>query len=286
MRPSRGAAFLLLACLAGCANGMFYQPAREAAGSPASFGLAYEEVSFRSRDGTALSGWFVPAVGKAKGTVVHFHGNAENMASHFSYVNWLPSEGFNVFTFDYRGYGASEGTPDRRGVFEDCIAAVEAVRSRPGVDPDALLLLGQSLGGANAAALAGEGRGAGVIAVAIDSAFHSYRLIARDKIRDIPVLSLLRWPLSFLVVTDGHSPGPVVGRISPVPLLIFHGTDDAVVPFRHGQMLFEAAKEPKTFVPIPEGRHTDAFRRAEDAYRKRLVAFYEAALERKKAAGP
>jgi fermentation-respiration switch protein FrsA (DUF1100 family) len=262
----------------GCANRAVYYPTHEVYGTPADEGLRYEEVTFPSRDGTALSGWFMPALGAAQGTVVHFHGNAQNMTSHFSFVSWLPRAGFNVFVCDYRGYGASAGSPSREGVYEDCIAALNYVRARPDVEPDRIVVLGQSLGGANAIAVLGEPGAPPVRAVAVDSAFYSYRLMARDTIRKVPILSLLRWPLSFLLISDERSPGPVVGGISPTPLLIFHGTDDQVVPYRQGRMLYDAAEEPKELVTIPGGHHTDAFTRPEPVYRQRLVEFYRLAL--------
>jgi hypothetical protein len=262
----------------GCVNRMFYYPTRDVYGTPASHGLRYEQVSFLSDDGTRLSGWFIPAVGDAMGTVVHFHGNAQNMTAHFSYVAWLPREGFNLFVFDYRGYGASGGSPDREGVYRDCVAALECVRRRADVDPDRIVLLGQSLGGANAIAVAGSGDAGKIRAVAVDSAFFSYRLIVRDQMRHIPLVSLLRWPLSFVIVGNGRSPGPAVANISPTPLLIFHGDEDQVVPIRHGIMLFDAAKEPKEFVRVPGGRHTDAFVRPEPQYRRKLMEFFKESL--------
>jgi uncharacterized protein len=266
--------------LAGCASRAFYYPTRDVYGTPAVAGLRYEAVRFRSRDGTALSGWFIPASGTQKGTVVHFHGNAQNMTAHFQFVSWLPAAGFNVFVFDYRGYGASEGRPSREGLYEDSVAALQYVRSRPDVDRDRLLVLGQSLGGANALSAVSGAGSEGVRAVALDSTFYSYRLITRDAIRQIPVLSLLRWPLSFAVVGNRRSPCSMIGALSPIPVLVLHGTADEVVPYRHGQALFHAAGDPKQFVTVPGGQHTDALLRSDPIYRRKLVEFFENALER------
>lgn len=109
----------LLLLSSGCASRFLYYPDHRVYQTPQRKGLRCEEVNFVSHDGTALTGWFVPATGKAIGTVIHFHGNAQNMTAHFSFVDWLPEEGFNVFTFDYRGYGRSAGAPERQGVFDD-----------------------------------------------------------------------------------------------------------------------------------------------------------------------
>ena len=260
---------------------MFYYPTQQVYDTPGAHGLKYEDVAFSSQDGTRLSGWFVPAEGRPKGTVVHFHGNAQNMTAHFAYVAWLPHEGFNVFVFDYRGYGTSGGAPSREGIYADCIAALDYVISRKDVSPDQVVVLGQSLGGANALAVMGEGYAGRVKAIAIDSSFYSYRLITRDKIRQIPVLSWFRWPLSYLVVSNARSPDAAIDRISPTPLMLIHGTEDQVVPYRQAQMLFAAAKAPKTFISIPGGQHTDAFLRDDPKYRRQLIAFFCSALDSK-----
>jgi uncharacterized protein len=186
------ALLVLLMLSSGCASRFLYYPDHKVYQTPQQKGLKFEEVNFTSSDGTALTGWFVPATGKAIGTVIHFHGNAQNMTAHFSFVDWLPFEGFNVFTFDYRGYGRSGGTPQRQGVYDDCVAAITYVQKRPDVDRNSLLIFGQSLGGANALAVLGEKRFDGIKAVAIDSTFYSYRSIVRDKIGEMPIIWMVK----------------------------------------------------------------------------------------------
>jgi len=268
---------LSLSCQ-GCVSSMFYQPDRTVYDTPDRHGLKYEQVAFRSKDGTRLSGWFIPAVGTPRGTVIHFHGNAQNMSAHFGFVSWLPAQGFNLFVFDYRGYGSSAGRPDRRGVFEDSLAALGYVAARPGIDHNRILVLGQSLGGANAIAAVGSRHHAGIRAVVIDSAFASYRGIVRDKIAAIPILSYLRNPLSHLLIDNDLSPEAVVANIAPTPLLIIHGTADPVVPYAHGKRLFDLAREPKRFWTIEGGDHTEAFGDPGSPNCQRLVAFFDEAL--------
>jgi fermentation-respiration switch protein FrsA (DUF1100 family) len=257
---------------------MFYQPDHKIYDTPVRHGLKYEQVSFSSKDGTRLSGWFIPAVGTPRGTVIHFHGNAQNMTAHFGFVAWLPAQGFNLFVFDYRGYGASAGRPNRRGVFEDSLAALEYIAARPVIDHNRLLVLGQSLGGANAIVAVGSRPHADIRAVAIDSAFASYQGIVRDKIAAMPLLSLLCIPLSRLLIGNDFSPESVVANIAPTPLLIIHGTVDPVVPYSHGKRLFELAREPKQFWTVEGGDHTEAFADPGSLYCKRLVAFFDEAL--------
>lgn len=257
---------------------MFYYPDRISYATPTEHGLRYEEVSFFSQDGTRLSGWFLPAIGTARGTVLHFHGNAENMTSHFEFVDWLPAAGYNLLVFDYRGYGKSAGRPDRPGLYEDSQAALAYLRSRKDIDPNKLLLLGQSLGGAQAIAVVGGGDRQGVRAVVVDSTFYSYRTIVRDSIARMPLFSLFKTPLSRILISDDLSPADYIGRIAPIPLLLIHGTADEVIPYRHAELLLTQAKEPKSFWRLEGSDHTAAFIDPDSPYRRQLLEFFAAAL--------
>jgi len=230
-------------------------------------------VSFPSADGTRLSGWFIPARGladarTARGTVIQFHGNAQNLTSHWRSVDWLPDRGFNLFVFDYRGYGASAGVPSPQGVFENSRSALDYVRSRADLDPRRLLVLGPSLGGANAIAVVGSDDREGVRAVVIESAFASYSSIANDKL-----------PSTGLLADDAFSPDRFVAGIAPIPLLLIHGADDQVIPLAHSERLFQLAGDPKRLILVPGGRHADAFSPRFGLEYKDLVAnFFDSAL--------
>ncbi len=264
----------------GRVESQFYYPDRLDYGTPAAAGLAFEDVFFESEDGVRLHGWFVPAVGAPTGTVVHFHGNAQNLSAHFAFVDWLPRRGFHVFAFDYRGYGRSEGRPSREGLIRDGRAAIETVRRRTEVDPDRIVVFGQSLGAASALAVVALHPELGVRAVAADSAFFSYRTIVRDKIRELPVIGWFAAPLSRWLITDDWSPGLLVDRIAPVPVLLIHGERDRVIPVHHARMLHAVAREPKMLYCIPGFDHTEALVTSDGRWRDTLVRFFLEALDR------
>jgi len=284
--PALFSIIFLAIVLSGCANSLFYYPDKKIYSNPSHKNLAYEDVFFYSKDGTKLHGWFLPsktepAESEPVGTVIHFHGNARNLTAHVSFVDWLPASNFNLFTFDYRGYGRSEGTPTRQGIYEDCIAAIRYIQTRKDIDQSRLFILGQSLGGVNALAVLGENTFSGIRAIAVDSAFYSYRRIVKDKIGAIPIIGLLKSPLSFLVVSNQYSPCNVMGQISPIPLFIIHGTSDQVVPYQHGKALFDAAKPPKYLYTVDGGKHTEAFTaRFGTTYRTHLIAFYKDCIKK------
>ena len=92
----------------------FFYPTQTEYGHPDEFGLSFESVHFES-EGNRLHGWYFPSEGRAKGTIVHCHGNAGNITGHFKYVTAMPKRGWNVFFFDYRGFGGSQGKTLRPG---------------------------------------------------------------------------------------------------------------------------------------------------------------------------
>lgn len=266
------------AALSGCTR-VFFQPSGGIFARPEDYGARYEVARFPSQDGTELTGLFFPASpGPARGAVVHFHGNGENMTSHFLFSFWLREHGYHVFIFDYRGYGASGGTPDLRGAVQDGAAALRYLRTRPEVDPERMAVFGQSLGAAIALAALDQDGGAGVRALVLESPFASFRSIAQDKLSRFFLTWPLQWPLSRLLFSDRYRPERMIRRLPPRPLLVVHGDADRVVPIEHGRRLFAAAREPKQFWTVPSGRHAEAFTRFGSEFRPRLVGFLSDAL--------
>jgi uncharacterized protein len=263
--------------LSGC-TGLFFHPDSRVHQFPEAVGLPYETPSFPSLDGTLITGIYFPATKQpALGTVVHFHGNGGNITSQWGYSSWLAASGFNVFVLDYRGYGASEGRPTEHGAVLDGAAALRYVRSRRDVDPEKIVILGQSLGAAVAVASVALSTG-GVRAIALDSPFSSYRSVAREKLSGFWLTNLLKWPMTWLLVSDRDKPLDALPRLPPVPLLVMHAPLDPVVPYSEGLALYEAAREPKLLWITPGQWHCEALTRFGATYRPRLVEFYSAAL--------
>ncbi len=260
---------MLAVTVKGC-NGLFYHPDSHRYRARNSIPGA-QDVTFASKDGTKLHAWFLPAMGKPIGTVVYFHGNAQNLTSHVSFVDWLPAEGFNVFTFDYRGYGQSEGSPSRQGLHEDSLAALEHVSQRADVDGDRLLVFGQSLGGACATAALGES-GRKVRGLALDSTFAHYIGMGNEAIGGL----WLTYPLAWLLLSNSHSPADSIASIAPTPILCFHSAKDPVVPIVQGRALHAAAGEPKQFVEVAIYGHPVATTMQSE--RERLVQFFNSCL--------
>ncbi len=240
----------------------FYGPTREVYGAPEELNLDYESIFFESH-GERLHGWFFPAnlvaacdgPTEPKGTVIHCHGNGGNITGHFRYVTWMPSRGWNVFVFDYRGFGQSTGHPSRPGTVADTHAAVGYAASRGDVDPGRLVLFGQSLGGAVGIVAASQRDD--LRAVAIEGAFSSYRREASFVCKQ----HVLLWgvaPLARLLVAEGLDAIDYVGGIAPTPTFFITGTADRICDYRQTLDLHAAAGEPKSLWVIEDGSHTCA----------------------------
>jgi fermentation-respiration switch protein FrsA (DUF1100 family) len=253
---------------------MFFQPDRFLYYTPDQFDLLHEEVDFRSRDGTLLTGWFLPARAPVRGTIIHFHGNAANISNHLFAVRWLPHAGYSVFLFDYRGYGASDGSPFREGAVEDGAAAIKYLRGRKGVDPARLIVYGQSLGGALAVSALAKAGTKGVRALILEGTFASYREVVRLIMNDTWFLWPFQYPVAYLFFSDHLSPEQALPGLAGVPLLAVHGESDETVPIEAGRELFQAYPgRDKKFWAVPKGRHMGIFGPEGSPWRKELLNY-------------
>jgi hypothetical protein len=162
-------------------------------------------------------------------------------------------------------------------VQEDVDAAMRTLLSRPDVNPNRIVVFGQSLGGSIAIYnVAHSPYRRHIRALVVESAFASYRQIAREKLADFWLTWPLQYPLSW-TVSDEYSPSDAVAGVSPIPLLIIHGDQDPIVPVDHGKRLFELARIPKQLWVVPGGGHIQAFQH--QTYRDRFVAFLTEVLQ-------
>jgi fermentation-respiration switch protein FrsA (DUF1100 family) len=202
-------------------------------------------VTFRTADGLTLAGWFVRPAGTAWFTVIVFNGNAGNRAMRAPLADALARHGTAVLLFDYRGFGGNPGTPTERGLIADARAAREYLLARGDIDPKRVAYFGESLGAAVAIQLAAERPPAALV---LRSPFDSLAEVARFHYPLLPVRQLLR---------DRFASDEFIARVHS-PLLVIAGDRDSIVPLAHSQRLFDAAKDPKTFITIRGADHNDA----------------------------
>ena len=104
--------------LSGCTH-LLFQPVKQQLFDPETFNIQVEEHFITSGTDIKLHGWRLPSKTDTRGTLVFLHGNAENISSHVGSVYWLPEHGYEVFLFDYRGFGKSTDTTEISGMIRD-----------------------------------------------------------------------------------------------------------------------------------------------------------------------
>ena len=241
-----------------------YFPIRTLSTDPSSIGLRFEDVYFETEDGVTLHGWFIPHDG-ARGVILFCHGNAGNISHRLDSIMIFHRLGLDVFIFDYRGYGESKGKPTEHGTYQDAEAAWQYLIEERQINTSEIIVFGRSIGGALAAWLAQNHRPGGLI---LESTFTSLR----DAAATIYHFPQIRRFVRFEYNTAEHLAGV------DCPVLVVHSRDDEIMSFHHGQLLFELAAEPKTFLEI-SGTHNEGFITSGRDYEEGLDAFLSGYLE-------
>lgn len=263
---------MFLIFLTSCTS-VFYQPDSVLYSEPSQFKLNYKTITFKSKDGTPLSSWLIEATTKKKkGLMVQFHGNAQNMSSHWISVGWLAEQGYDVFVFDYREYGISEGSANPKGVYEDSLAALDfAYEKFLETKGQTFMVIGQSLGGAIAMrAMRDFSHVNEVDLLILDSTFDSYQDIAFRKLKRFWPTFIFS-PLGYVLVSDKYAPYDDVPNLK-MPVLVMYGEEDKIVDPYFSKRIAERLTTDKKYVwSIPTGRHTDGFFVEQKKYQKEFL---------------
>ncbi len=273
--------------------------------TPAGIGLPADVVSFRSRDGIDLKGWWIPAVRAARGTVILAHGRDANRSFMLSRARFLVMHGYNAFPIDLRGHGESGGRYMTPGVLEalDILGAVDAARHRGDAGP--FVALGHSSGAV--ASLQAAARSPEIAAVIADGAFISpdraleraTEIVGRDAAAPRTEKLALRtanWLLhsswgrayidwAFYVRTgmriEPHDADalPAIARIGSRPVLFIVGARDGIAPPEDARRMYEAALSPaKALLVVPGAGHNTTYGTAPALYETQVLQFLVKAL--------
>ena len=239
---------------------LVYFPEKQLNNTPSVIGLDYTTVSIPVSDGETLHGWWM-SVPDAKGTVLFFHGNAGNISHRINYLTMFKRLGYSTLLFDYRGYGQSSGTPSESGTYRDAQAAWHYLTGTQGIAAARIVLFGESLGGAVAGWLAAREK-PGLLVLA--STFTSVPELAAEIYPFLPVRWISRFEYNTLKSLQSVT----------CPVFIAHSPEDDIIPFKHGQRLFQAALQVKQFLPL-EGGHNTGFIFMQPPWIKSLGAFMD-----------
>jgi fermentation-respiration switch protein FrsA (DUF1100 family) len=235
-----------------------YMPRKEVILIPQSIKIKYEGVYFKTEDGESLNGWFIPA-GNAKITVLYCGGRSGNMSDDLDNVKFFREMGFNLFVFDYRGFGNSSGKPSEQGLYKDARAAYDFLVTRKDIDRRKIVGYGKSLGVPVVADLCLHRK---LCALILEGSFPSLKAHVQGIGGPLP----LQWFVS--------EKFDAISRLKKVtiPKLFVHGMDDQIINFAEGRLLFNEAAPPKEFIPF-DGDHDNNLFATSDAYKDKINEF-------------
>ncbi len=253
-------------------------------GDPSEQNIKFEDVTFTTKDGVTLGGWFMPSVAPGKKAIVLVHGHGGGRNEGMRYAKMLTEAGFNLVAFDLRVFSKSGKAFASMGYYEklDVIAAVDFLVNEKKME--SIGVFGASLGASTA-----------VLAMAEDKRIRSgifnsgYANVA-DVLAEVGArdYGLPRFPLIPMVMwisglRAGANMGEInaedkIAAIAPRPVFIMHCTADNFVPYTHGERLFKASKEPKEMWSPACTKHvqewnqfrTEAERRAKEFFLRTL----------------
>ncbi|MBI3551500.1 MAG: alpha/beta fold hydrolase [Elusimicrobia bacterium] len=253
---------------------------------PEQFGIRYEKVSFKTRDGLMLKGWWMPSPkgSSERRTLIMCHGWGDNKGDLLKITNFLSTEaGFNLLYFDNRSHGESEGEITTIGALEtvDFDAAVKYLQDNRPEFLERLGAFGLSMGAAVACMSAPDHPE--IKALVLESPFTDYRGVVRRwawnnmYVPYFPLAWITLWLLKLRVgdpKVTAYSPIKFVTDISPRPLLIIGGSEDRLMPEDDVRRLFAKAGEPKQLWIVQGAKHAKCHDIAGLEYETRVAGFF------------
>jgi fermentation-respiration switch protein FrsA (DUF1100 family) len=264
------------------ADAFLHPPRRLPAETPASRGLDYRDVAFRATDGLTLRGWYLPSQNGA--AIIVGHGIGGNRV--LEPAEMLARHGYGVLTFDWRAHGESDGDLCTFGYHEvrDVAGALAWLQEQPGLDPQRIGMLGESMGAVTA--IRAMSHLSDLQAVVAQSPYVDLRESARNIWRDsglpafpfVPLqIALGEWRTGLDL--DDMQPLADIAAISPRPIFILAGGQDPITGPDAGQRYYDAAGEPKELWFEPDLGHLAFSQVYPDEYERRVVGFFDAALD-------
>ncbi len=224
-----GLLVLVLGCL--CVNKLMFHPV---AGGYSADLPGYVELGSGDEKIAAV----IRGPHKGKKAILYCHGNAEDLTSSLQLFQPFVRAGYTYACVDYPGYGLSAGSPDEAGCYRVVHCLYDYLITQRGFKPEEIVVVGFSIGTGPAVELAATCPVGGLV---LQAAYLSAPRIV-TRVRVLPI-----------------DPFPSLKRIGQIkcPLLMFHGSDDSIIPYRDGRALYDLAPEPKQFIAVKGGDHND-----------------------------
>lgn len=248
---------------------------------PSDLGLIYEEINLVTRDGIKLDSWLIKRGGDSKGTIIYLHGVGDCKITGLPFAKFFYDNGYNIFLYDSRRHGESEGTYCTYGFYEkqDLTDAINYLESRKDLHLGKIGIFGTSMGAA--VALQSAAIDKRISAVAAENSFAALRTIFDDyqkRIIKIPFhylrnIVIIRSEINAKFKAREVSPLKSVEDIK-VPALFVYGTNDIHINYKNSVILYETTGEQKEIYPIENADHNNCWDVGGEKYHSKLLEFF------------
>ncbi len=200
----------------------------------------FDMVSIPTQDGETLVTWYKKPVNEGR-VILFLHGSGGSLLRFAPIIAQLDPLSDGVLAIDYRGFGGSTGSPDAEGLYDDALSSMAWLKNK-GISSDRIAVAAYSLGTGPAVRIATK---EAVSALILMAPYSSIKEVAQSRFPFYPISLLLEENLNAMDDIQNIK----------APLLVIHGTEDRVIPWRFGKKLFDAAPEPKKFITLIDGGH-------------------------------
>lgn len=249
--------------------------------SPGDLDLPYEEINVIIEDGMKLNSWLIHAKGTVRGTLIYLHGVADCKIDGLRFAKLMHDKGYNVFLYDARRHGNSDGSFCTFGFYEkhDVLRIIDYLLSRTDIHPGKIGLFGTSMGAAVAIQAAALDKR--IAAIVAENSFATLRTIFDDyqkRMIKLPFhylrnMVIVRSELLAKFKATDVSPLDSVRKIH-IPTLFVYGTNDRHINYQYSLLLHENANQPKEILAVEGASHTDIWDVAGQRYEQKLIDFF------------
>jgi uncharacterized protein len=199
-------------------------------------------IRLNEKEQLSVVEFFPVDTSKTRGVVLYFHGNRDNISHYAKFANSFTKHGYEVWMMDYPGYGKSTGEPTEKRFYSDALLLYNMAYKQ--FQPESIIFYGKSLGTGVATELASHAGGKRLV---LETPYYSMTSLASEHVPIYPSGTMVnyKFPLNEFL--------PFV----QIPVTVFHGTNDGVIPYSHSEQLKTLLKKTDEFITIEKGTHNN-----------------------------
>jgi hypothetical protein len=254
--------------------------------TPSDVNLDYEEINVITDHDVKINSWLIKTTEPIQGTIIYLHGLGDCKIDGIRFTKLMHDHHFNVFLYDARRHGDSDGKYCTYGYYEkfDVVKVIDYITTRTDIKCGKIGLFGTSMGAAVAIQAAAVDKR--ITAVVAENSFATLRTIFDDyqkRMVKIPFhylrnIVIIRSQINAKFKASAVSPLESIGNVH-IPILFIYGTRDRLIKHQYSLHLYDRANQPKDIFSIEGASHNDTWKIAGEIYEKKLLDFYQRNLK-------